>query len=179
MSAYEQLMAYERVTQALGSVAGRTGWDQETMMPEGSAALRAEEMAALEEVLHARRTNPKLGDLLEAAEGADDVSRANLRHIRRSYERSTKVPATLATEIARHTSKGQGIWAAARAADDFASFAPTLTEMIALKREEAACLAAGGDLYDALLDDYEPGITGADLQAMFDRMRPARTGLGG
>ncbi len=172
MSAYDQLMAYERVTQALGSVAGRTGWDQETMMPAGSAALRAEEMAALEEVLHARRTNPKLGDLLEAAESADDVSRANLRHIRRSFDRATKVPATLATAIARHTSKGQGIWAAARAENDFASFAPTLTEMIRLKREEAAFLAAGGDLYDALLDDYEPGVTGAELQSMFDRMRP-------
>jgi carboxypeptidase Taq len=172
MSAYDQLIAYERVTQALSSVAGRTGWDQETMMPAGAAELRAEEMAALEEVLHARRTNAKLGDLLEAAAPPDDVARAQLRHIRRSYERATKVPATLATALARHTSKGQGIWAAARAADDFASFAPTLAEMIRLKREEAACLAADGDLYDALLDDYEPGITGAELQAMFDRMRP-------
>lgn len=177
MSAYEQLMAYERVTQALGSVAGRTGWDQETMMPPGSAELRAEEMAALEEVLHARRTHTKLGDLLEAAEASDEVGHAQLRHIRRSYERATKVPATLATALARHTSKGQGIWAAARAANDFASFAPTLTEMIRLKREEAAYLAAGGDLYDALLDDYEPGITGAELQGMFDRMRPRLVAL--
>jgi len=172
MTAYEELMAYERVTQALGSVAGRTGWDQETMMPAGAAELRAEEMAALEEVLHARRTGAKLGDLLEAAQGSDDVGRAQLRHMRRSYERTTKLPATLATAIARHTSKGQGIWAAARAENDFASFAPILAETIRLKREEAACLAEGGDLYDALLEDYEPGITGAELQAMFDRMRP-------
>ena len=32
MSAYDDLMAYERDTQALGQVAGRLGWDQETVM---------------------------------------------------------------------------------------------------------------------------------------------------
>lgn len=172
MSAYEDLMAYDRTTQALASVAGRTGWDQETVMPEGAAELRSEEMAALEAVLHARRTDGRIGDWLAKAEAPDEKSAAILRDITRSYTRNTKVPEKLATDIARHTSAGQGIWAKARADDDFASFAPTLTRMIDLKREEAACLAAGGDLYDALLDDYEPGMAGAELQGLFDRMRP-------
>ena len=172
MSAYDDLMAYERVTQALSSVAGRTGWDQETMMPSGAAELRAEEMGALEEILHARRTNPMLGDLLEKAEPSDETAAANLRLIKRRYERTTRIPAQLATAMARHTSKGQGIWAEARAEDDFAKFAPALEEMIRLKREEAACLSGEGDSYDALLEDYEPGMSGVDLAAMFDRMRP-------
>ena len=67
MTAYSQLMAYNRVTQALGSVAGRTGGDQETVMPAGSGALRAEEMSALETVLHERRTAPQIAEWLEAA----------------------------------------------------------------------------------------------------------------
>ncbi|WP_298256128.1 carboxypeptidase M32 [uncultured Litoreibacter sp.] len=172
MSAYEDLMAYDRTTQALASVAGRTGWDQETVMPEGAAELRSEEMAALEAVLHARRTDGRIGDWLAKAEAPDEKGAAILRELTRSYERNTKVPEKLATDMARHTSAGQGIWAKARAEDDFASFAPTLTKMIDLKREEAACLASGGDLYDALLNDYEPGMAGAELQGLFDRMRP-------
>ncbi|MEM7470140.1 MAG: carboxypeptidase M32 [Pseudomonadota bacterium] len=172
MSAYDELMAYEGVTQALGSVAGRTGWDQETMMPPGAAEQRAEELAAMEEVLHARRTNPMVGDLLASAKAEDEVAAANLRLIKRSYDRTTKIPADLATALARHTSKGQGIWAEARSENDMAKFAPVLTETIRLKREEAACLSVGGDVYDALLEDYEPGITGAELSARFDRMRP-------
>ena len=172
MSAYEDLMAYDRTTQALASVAGRTGWDQETVMPEGAAELRSEEMAALEAVLHARRTDGRIGDWLAKAEAPDEKGAAILRELTRSYERNTKVPEKLATDLARHTSAGQGIWAKARAEDDFASFAPVLTRMIDLKREEAACLATGGDLYDALLNDYEPGMAGAELQGLFDRMRP-------
>lgn len=173
MTAFDDLMAFQRETEALAQVSGRLGWDQETMMPRGGAAQRAEEMGALESVLHARRTDPCVGDWLAAIDDAalDAVGQAQMRHIRRSYARATRLPATLSAELARVTSRAQGIWAEARAADDVAHFLPTLAEVVRLKREEAAALANGGDLYDALLDDYEPGATAAGIGAMFDRMR--------
>jgi carboxypeptidase Taq len=179
MTAYDDLMAFTRDTQALGQVAGRLGWDQETMMPRGAAGQRAEEMAAMESVLHARRIDPRVGDWLAAIEDKtlDAVGQAQMRHIRRSFERTSKIPAALATRIAKLTSEAQGIWAEARAADDVSAFAPTLAEVIMLKREEGQALAAGGDVYDAMLADYEPGTTGADLEAMFGAMRPVLSDL--
>ncbi|MDZ7906850.1 MAG: hypothetical protein U5N10_00435 [Gemmobacter sp.] len=69
-------MAFQRETEALAQIAGRLGWDQETMMPRGAAEQRGEEMAALEGVLHARRTDPRLADWLAQAEAADDVGAA-------------------------------------------------------------------------------------------------------
>lgn len=172
MAAYDDLMAFQRETEALAQVAGRLGWDQETMMPRGAAQQRGEEMAAMEGVLHARRTDPRVADWLAQAETSGAVEVANLRHIRRSFERASKVPAALSTEIARITSAAQGAWAEARAANDFASFAPVLREVVALKREEGAALATGGDVYDAMLDDYEAGATAEQLSAMFDALRP-------
>ena len=179
MTAYDDLIAFERDTQALAQISGRLGWDQETMMPRGAAPQRAEEMGALEQVLHARRTDPRVGDWLAAidAETLDAVGQANLRHIRRAFERKTRIPAALAGELARVTSQAQGQWAEARAADDFQAFKPVLENILRLKREEAEALADGGDLYDALLDDYEPGATGAELQAMFDALRPRLVAL--
>lgn len=177
MSAYDDLLAHVRQTEALAQVMGRLGWDQETMMPRGAADQRAEEMAALEGVLHARRTDPRFSDWLAAAQAPDAMGTAVLRHVRREFERHRKVPARLAEEIARTTSRAQGIWAEARARDDVGHFLPWLERVVALKREEAAALAAGGDLYDALLDDYEPGATGAGIGAMFDRMRPRLVAL--
>lgn len=177
MSAYDTLLAHARVTEALAQVAGRLGWDQETMMPRGAAEQRAEESAALEGVLHARRTDPRLAEWLDAAEAPDEAGAAILRHLRRSYARNAKVPARLAEEIARTTSRAQGIWAEARARDEVAHFLPWLEKVVALKREEAAALANGGDLYDAMLDDYEEGATAAEIGAMFDRMRPRLVAL--
>ena len=177
MAAYDDLMAFQRITEALGEVAGRTGWDQEAIMPRGAAPQRAEEMAALEEVLHARRTDPRLGEWLEAAEAPDAVGEANLREVRRSYERNLKVPSALASEIARVTALAQGQWASARAAEDADTFRPVLAEVVRLRREEGAHLAEGGDAYDALMQDYEPGGSAAEMAAMFDALRPRLVAL--
>lgn len=179
MTAFDDLMVFQRETEALSAVAERLSWDQEAVMPRGAAMQRGEEIGAMETILHARRTSDKIGDWLSAIDegNLDDVGRAQLRLIRRSYERSSKVPARLAAEIAKVTSVAQGTWAEAREKNDVAHFLPTLEKVVALKREEAAALAKGGDLYDALLDDYEPGETGARIADMFATMRPRLVAL--
>lgn len=172
--ALSDLLAFQHETEALASIAGRLEWDQETMMPAGAAVQRGEESAAISGVLHARRTDPRIGDWLAACEGArmSQADAAKLRLIRRNYDRTLKVPARLAIELARVTSVSQGKWAAARAADDFAAFVPALQEVVKLRQEEGEALADGGDIYDALLDDYEPEMTAARLDEMFGEMRP-------
>ncbi|WP_281972027.1 carboxypeptidase M32 [Ruegeria faecimaris] len=177
MTAYDKLMAFQRETSALGQIAGRLGWDQETVMPRGAAPQRAEEMAAIESVLHARRSDPRVAEWLEQADPQDDVARAQLREIRRSYERTVKVPADLAKTIARVTSAAQGTWAQARADEDVAAFLPVLEEVVALKRQEGQALAQGGDVYDAMVEDYEPYTTGTQIAAIFDQMRPRLVAL--
>ncbi len=172
MSAIDHLLAFSRTTEALGQVMGRLGWDQETMMPEGAAEQRGEEMGAMEQVLHARRTDARVGEWSAQAQARTPAEAAQLREIARSHARAVKVPADLAEALARLTSVSQGIWARARAANDVAAFLPTLQQVVALRREEAAAIAEGGDTYDALLQDYEPGTSAADIAALFDRMRP-------
>ncbi len=172
MTAYDALMAFQRETEALSQVAGRLGWDQETMMPGGATPQRAEEHGAMANVLHARRIDPRIGEWLATAEGADPVAKANLRHIKRSYERTQKVPAELAAKLAKTTSLAHRIWAQARQDEDVASFLPILQDVLDLRKKEAAAIAGDANPYDALLDDYEPGATGDSLDAMFSALRP-------
>ena len=177
MSAYDDLMAFQRDTMALAQVAGRLGWDQETMMPRGAADQRADEMAAMEKVLHARRTDPRMADWLAAIDDAalDHAGQAQMRHIRKSYARSMKVPADLAAEIAKVTSKAQGQWAQARADEDVAAFLPVLEQVVGLKRQEGQALADHGVI--DMIDDYEPEMTATELAAIFGAMRPRLVAL--
>ena len=177
MAAYDDLLAFQRQTEALSQIAGRLSWDQETMMPKGAAEQRGEEFGAIEAILHARRSDPRVGEWLAKARPKDAVGKANIRHIRRAYDRASKVPERLASEIARVTSVAHEIWAQARKDDDWKAFAPTLERIVALRREEAQALAQGGDPYDALLSDYEPGTTSAQIAAIFDAMRPRLVAL--
>ena len=157
-SVYNALSEHFRDVVALGQISGLLGWDQETIMPAGSAAQRSEWMSTLEKVSHAQRTDPRIADWLDAIDVKNLAPHeaANLRLISRQFERQSKVPSALATQIARVTSQAQGIWAKARENDDFSAFQDVLTEVLDLRRQEAAALADGGNLYDALLEDYEP-----------------------
>ena len=169
---YEELMAFQRDTEALEQVSGRLGWDQETVMPAKSGDQRAAERGAMSKIIHARRTDPQIAEWLSRADAVDAVASANLRHIKRDHDKMSKVPARLASEIATITSKAQGIWIEARKNEDVASFLPVLETVVALRKEEAQALADGNDLYDALLDNFEPNTSGADIAAMFAAMRP-------
>ncbi|KGJ06503.1 carboxypeptidase Taq Metallo peptidase. MEROPS family M32 [Paracoccus halophilus] len=177
MSAFDELLAFQRQTEALSSVAERLAWDQETVMPRGATEQRAEEIAAMESVLHERRADPRVGEWLDLAEPEDDEDARIIDLIAREHHRATRVPAPLAMELARQTSLAQGVWAEARAKDAPQDFLPVLNDILMLKREEAAALADGGDLYDVLLNDYEPGATQAGIAALFDAMRPRLVAL--
>ena len=74
------------------------------------------------------------------------------------------------------------MWQEARAASDFALFAPALERNVELAREYAACFDHGGHPYDALLADYDYGLTAARVQAVFGPLAqalPPLVGRGG
>lgn len=177
MTAFANLMSFQRETEALSAVSELLGWDQETMMAAGAAEQRGEMMAAMEATLHARRTDTRLGDWLARAEAPDEAGARALDLIRRAYQRNLKVPAALAADIARTTSVAQGIWADARRREDVAAFLPTLEKVVGLIRDKAQALAEGGNPYDALLDEFEPGGSEAAIADMFDSMRPRLVAL--
>lgn len=176
--AYEELGERLRHAALLGSVGALLSWDQETMMPAAAAEFRAEELATVARLAHERRTDPRIGELLADCEAnrellANPVERANLREIRRDYERSRRVPAPLVAEISETSSRALEAWKQARAEGDFSVFRPLLARTFALQREKAACLRDDDEdeLYDCLLEDYEPGMTADNLAAIFEPLR--------
>ncbi|MEL6792360.1 MAG: carboxypeptidase M32 [Pseudomonadota bacterium] len=176
----EALTAHIRQTTALSQVAGLLSWDQEAAMPAKGAPQRAEQAGAMAAVIHAREADPRIPDWIAAIDrtALAEIDAANLAEAERAHRLATRIPARLAEESAKAASEGQQAWVAAREAKDFAAFAPTLKRIIKLKREEAACLAAeGGDLYDALLDQFEPGAKTAEIGPLLEGLRPRLSAL--
>lgn len=173
--AYEALLAHLKEEAALGQIAQLLHWDQEAVMPPRGARQRAEQAAALMGVLHARRTDPRIADWIDAInpEALDETGRWNFYWTRRRYQRAFSIPAELAIESARIRTLAHEVWVEARARRSFTDFAPILGQLVELTRAQAECLRGEGQsLYDALLEEYEPGATEAGLAAMFGRLRP-------
>ena len=147
------------------------GWDRAAMMPTKGAAARADALAEIEALVHRMRVDPHLKPLIDGAEGEglDDWQRANLREIRREWREANAVPEALVEAKSLATSRCEHAWQAQRPAQDWAGFLGNFREVLRLAREEARHLAdtSGLEPYDALLDQYEPGMTRARLDVIF------------
>src|SRR5262249_37761295 len=95
----------------------------------------------------------------------------NVREIRRVHDRAVKLPKSLVEELARATTHGQQAWQEAKKKSDFALFRPHLEKIVALKRQEAQAIGYKAVPYDALLDEYEPGATTAQVTETFAKLR--------
>jgi carboxypeptidase Taq len=172
--AYSELVRRGKEAQTLASASSVLSWDQETYMPDAGAELRGEQLALLAGLIHQRRTDPKIGELLSVCEGekvGDSLAAADIREWRRLYDRAVKLPQKLVEELARVTSLAQVEWADARKASDWSKFSPWVEKIVALKQQEAAAIGGDGPAYDALLDEFEPGATIASLKVMFADLR--------
>ncbi len=143
-------------------------------MPRRGVAGRAKALGTVAAAKHARLTAAELVETIAeaaAAAPAGSVEAGQAAEARRQVERAVRIPARLASELAEARALGQAAWQEARRRADFAAFEPHLARLIALKKEEAAVVAPGGNAYDALLDVYEPGATSAALNPLFTRLR--------
>lgn len=182
---YDNLIRLVKEASLLRSTASLLDWDQETMMPGAGVEHRSRQMAQLASLHHRMVTDPRIGELLSACEADDQligdplgVPAVNVRETRRQHDRRTRIPAALVEELAGVSSLAQHEWALARKESDFARFRPWLEKILELTRRKAECLGwpKGGEPWDALAEDYEPGCTAADVEKVF---KPLRTQLAG
>jgi carboxypeptidase Taq len=153
------------------------GWDQQTMMPPRGGPVRAESLATLERITHDMFVSAETGRLLDAAAGelngssADSDEACLVRVTRRRWEKARRVPTELAADLARSASIGQEAWVQARMHSDWGQFAPFLTRNLELARRYVDCFDTFDCPYDALLDDFEPGMKTVEVAALFSELK--------
>ena len=176
-SAYLELETRHRRVALLGETSAILHWDTAAIMPDGAALARAEQLAEMQAVIHGLKTASEVGDLIGEAEAQagnlDDWQRANLSEMSRQWIKAAAVPEDLVVALSRSCSACETAWRYARPAADFAAVKPLLQEVLDRTREagqakaEALCLS----LYDALLDDYEPGGRSVDIDRVFGKLQ--------
>jgi carboxypeptidase Taq len=171
---YHKLIERVKEIQIAASIEGLLDWDQETYMPAKATETRAAQMAFAAGVGHERLIDKKFGRLLEKAEQEADsepIVAANVREVRRVYDRKIKLPTKLVQQIARATALAKEAWVKARADANFPHFAPHLEKLLDLKRQVAEKVGYTTEPFDALMDEFEPGARAADVQTVFDAVK--------
>jgi carboxypeptidase Taq len=150
-------------------------WDQETQMPSGGATGRAAQLATLAKFAHelfvSSSTEKWLSGLEKEPFEYDSDEAALLRLTRREFDRSSKLPSEFVAEQSKNKAISLSVWREARTKNDFAQFAPHLEQMYDMARRKADYLGFEEHPYDALLGDYEPGLTASVVETTFADLR--------
>ena len=155
-------------------------WDQRTKMPPAGADARAEVLATVGRIAHQKFVDPELGRLLDelrpVEEGLDPESfeASLIRVARHDFEKALRVPPDLTAEMRRAGALGLKAWHEARQKKDFSLLRSALERNLELKHRYVDCFPRGEETYDTLLDDYEQGMTTAEVRAVFDELKRGR-----
>ncbi len=170
-SAYASLSGTWKQLHHFSHLQALAGWDRMSMMPTNGNAARADAMAEMDGLLHSIRTNPSLKAQIDAArrEPLSETEQANLREIQRDWRTANALPAELVQRQSLANARCEHAWREQRPANDWKGFLENFREVLKCSREQAAFLSGETGLapYDALMDYYEPGMTGDQLDVLF------------
>lgn len=155
-------------------------WDQETYMPIGGASFRGKQIATLAGLSHEKFTSGEISDLVNSLldeNQTDQLFNRSLLRIKKDLSRNQKLNREFVEELSHATSEGFVNWEKARSLNDFKIFAPSLNNLIGLKRIECGLVGYANHPYDALIEEFEPGMTKASLDSIFDKLLPRLTDL--
>jgi carboxypeptidase Taq len=180
-NSFQQLQARLQDVHNLRMAEAVLSWDQEVYMPPKGATARGAQLATLSAQTHRLFTDPETGALLESLrdeqESLTEDEQALLREARYDYDRAVRIPEKLVRAFAEVQSQAYHAWLQARADDDFPRFLPHLKELITLSKEQAVCLNPEVSAYDALLENYERGMTSAELEKIFSYLAKEQSAL--
>lgn len=177
-TAFDQLIALAQEVSVLTSTEAMLSWDQETYMPARSLNHRARQMAYLNGKAHSLATGTVFRKLLAKAETEktrDAKAAANLRELRRDYDRAARLPQKLVIEESELCAHGKAAWAEGRKKSDFSLFAPHLQKLVTLARKKADLWGYADEPYDALLETYERGARTREVADLFAKLKPDLT----
>lgn len=182
-SKFERLLAMANEISDLGAAQSLLGWDLHTYMPSGAAEDRGYQQAALARIIHARNTSPELGELLEDLiqavdkEDPDSDQACLVRLMHKEYSKNLKIDPKWVEEFQQVSAKANLSWRKAREESDFSLFQPMLVKLVEMAQQYAHFFSPFEHVYDPLLDEFEPGVTTAEVQRIFNEIRPQQIEL--
>ena len=159
------------------------GWDQQVYMPPAGAEERGNQLGTLARIIQEKATAPELGKLLDdlmpyaASLDPDSDEACIIKVNKKDFDKATRVPPEHVEKFAQVTTMAQQAWMEARQKSDFALFQPHLEKVLELRKEYITFFPDVEHPYDALLDDFEPGMKTAEVKAIFEGLRPKQVEL--
>jgi len=172
---YEKLDELNQSLDAYSHALSMLGVDEATNMPAGGGEARSNAVSILAAIKHEKASDPKIADWIETAQNSNlsPDRAAGVKEFKRIYQQNTCLSAEFVGKKTRVTMNCEQLWRTLRPSGDWKSFAPALTKVVEIAREEAQIRSDATALspYDALIEQYDPGTRMADLDPVFSTLK--------
>lgn len=172
---YESLTAIFRKLSHLEHIAAICHWDEAVMMPPGGGPVRSEAMGTLQSIRHEFLTDPRMGELiaLTKEQTLSTWENANLYWMEHEYLQARCLPVDLVEKSEQAFIRTEQAWRRLRAENNWKAFLPLLQENVELIRERAQIKSEtfSIDRYDALIDEFSPGLSQALIDPIFAKLK--------
>lgn len=161
----------------LGAATALLNWDQQTYIPKRGHEARAEVLGKLSRLAFEMLVSPQMAEFIEkldrpeVREGLSEQDRAMIRVVAKEHRRKKAIPPELYEQFVITISKAHSVWEEARAKSDFPLFKPYLEKIVDFVRQFAELYGYKENPYDALLEDYEPGLTAPELKGIIEPLQ--------
>ena len=174
-TALQKLDELQKKMYAYGAANSALYLDSVTVAPKDTSEGRGVAMGILAGEEHKLFASPETGELLDCLESNRDKLDARQARqtelLRRSYTQLSRIPADEYMEYAMLTNEASDVWHRAKEQNDFELFRPVLEKLVAFNRKFAGYYDSTKAPYDALLNEYERGMTMEKLDAFFAALR--------
>ncbi len=181
-------MTYETLEQALAAMdkfqqtraaynhaLGVLYLDATTVAPRDTWEGRGKTMEIMSGITYELESNPDNGQWLSFLEAHTEeltpMRKRQVEVLRKGYDQINKIPAEEYVAYSVLLNDAQNIWQKAKNEDDFSLFAPYLEKIMDYNRKFAGYYSPDLEPYDALLNEYEEGMTMQTLDAFFAQLR--------
>lgn len=175
--ALEQLSLLQKKMYAYNVASSSIYLDAVTVAPSDTAEGRGEALGILAGESHKLFADPAVGELLaflrEHTQELTQLQARQVEELSRSYRQLSVIPQDEYMEYAKLTNEADAVWHKAKETNDFALFCPYLEKMFAFNRKFAGYYDADKAPYDALLSEYERGLSMEYLDRFFGQVREA------
>lgn len=150
-------------------------WDQETYLPPKGNDTRGRQLATLNEIAHQQFTEDATGELLQELLSKNDLTDKQRKNVELSmddYTKNKKLSSEFVRKMSETVHKSFHAWIQARKDNSFKTFQWPLHELIQLKKQEADMLGYEQHPYNALMNDFDKGLTVGIVDKVFAELKP-------
>lgn len=168
----ELLKKYEPIW-SLSYVSALAEWDLNTYMPEPGAKLRGTALGHISVLRKRLLESNEFRQLFKQAtkDTKTQHEQALIRVLKHDTERLDKLPEEFLQEFQQVTNEAHLAWKQAREQSSYVVFQPYLEKIVELLRKQADLIGYDDHPYDALLDEYEEGLTESEVSSYFDELK--------